>query len=86
MGAITNPSGQWVAQQARNLMAELGQRASRFRFLIRDRDVKYTGIFDAVFRAEGIEVLLTPPQAPRGRTPLPSAGCARYGGSVWTGS
>jgi putative transposase len=65
LGAATNPSGQWVAQQAGNLMLELGERAGRFRFLIRDRDSRYTGIFDAVFHAEGVEVLLTPPQAPR---------------------
>ena len=65
LGATTNPSGQWVAQQARNLMVEIGEQASRFRFLIRDRDAKYAAVFDTVFQSEGIEVLLTPPQAPR---------------------
>src|SRR5947209_19802671 len=65
LGATTNPTGQWVAQQARSLMVEMGERGNRFRFLIRDRDTKYTVVFDTVFRAEGIEVLLTPPQAPR---------------------
>jgi hypothetical protein len=64
LGATINPSGEWVAQTARNLMVEMGERASQFRFLIRDRDAKYTAMYDAVFQAEGVEVLLTP-QAPR---------------------
>jgi putative transposase len=65
MGVTTNPTGQWVAQQARNLMTELGHRASAFRFLIRDRDTKYTAVYGEVFIAEGIEILRTPPWAPR---------------------
>jgi transposase InsO family protein len=65
LGATTNPSGTWVAQQARNLMMDLGERARQFRFLIRDRDSKYTAAFDEVFTTEGIDVLRSPPQAPR---------------------
>jgi hypothetical protein len=65
LGATTNPTGQWVAQQARNLMPDLGERTGSFRFLVRDRNAKYTAVFDAVFQSEGIDVLLTPPQAPR---------------------
>jgi putative transposase len=65
LGVTTHPNGAWVAQQARNLMLELGERAGQFRFLIRDRDTKYTAMFDEVFTSEGIEVLRSPPQAPR---------------------
>jgi transposase InsO family protein len=65
LGVTTHPNGQWVAQQARNLMLDLGERAGQFRFLIRDRDTKYTEVFDEVFTSEGIEVLRSPPQVPR---------------------
>jgi putative transposase len=65
LGLTSNPTANWVAQQARNLMLDLGDHAADFKFLIRDRDTKFTATFDEVFRAEGIRVVLTAPQAPR---------------------
>jgi putative transposase len=59
-----NPDGAWVAQQARNLVPELGEQGRRFRLLIHDRDTKFSRDFDEVFRSEGIEVIRTPVRAP----------------------
>jgi putative transposase len=65
LGVTANPTGPWVTQQARRLMQELGERVTDVKFLIRDRDHKFTAMFDEVFRSEGICVLLTAPRAPR---------------------
>jgi putative transposase len=63
LGVAANPTAAWVTQQARNLMLDLGDHAGGFKFLIRDRDSKFTAMFDEVFRAEGIRIVLAAPQA-----------------------
>jgi len=65
VGCTANPTGAWVTQQARQFAWTLQQQPSPFRFLIRDRDSKFTRDFDAVFVSEGIEIIKTPVRAPK---------------------
>jgi putative transposase len=60
-----HPAGEWVAQQARNLLVNLEEGIGGFRFVLRDRDAKFTAAFDPIFAAAGMEVLGTPVRAPR---------------------
>jgi putative transposase len=66
-GVTAHPTGWWVAQQARNLVATLDEQAAAWTFLIRDRDVKFTRAFDDVWRSTGAEVICTPVRAQRQR-------------------
>ena len=73
-----------VIQQGRQVMWTFAERAEPLRFLIRDRDQKFTDGFDAVFRCDGIEVVRTPFRAPQANG-LRSASCGPFGRSVWIG-
>ena len=77
VACTSNPDGAWMLQQARNLRMELGDRGGQPRFMIRDRDAKFTHAFDAFFRAESVRVIRTPVRAPNA-----NAHMERWVGSV----
>ncbi|HEY2687127.1 MAG TPA: integrase core domain-containing protein, partial [Streptosporangiaceae bacterium] len=76
-GITAHPDGAWTTQAARNVLMDIGQRAASVKFLIRDRAGQFTSSFDAVFTAQGIRILPSPPQAPRA-----NAICERITGTL----
>jgi hypothetical protein len=84
-GATANPDSAWVTQQARNLTMTTTDQDTPLRFLVRDRDAKFSLSFDEVFRAEGIRVIRTPIRAPERERVCPSGGSPPFAASVWTG-
>jgi putative transposase len=81
LGVTGNPDSGWVTQQARNLA--VGERLGDSRFLIRDRDAKFSGPFDEVFRTEGVQVIRTPVQSPKANA-FAERWVGTYAGSVST--
>ncbi len=64
-GVTANPTGAWATQQARNIIETFINRSEPIRFLIHDRDSKFTATFEEVFRSESIRIIRKPVRAPR---------------------
>ena len=76
-GVTAKPATDWMTQQARNISMELVDQVAAVKFLVRDRDTKFTASFDAVFAADGIRTIKTPVRAPR-----TNAICERVVGTI----
>src|SRR6266511_3300059 len=77
LACTSNPNATWMAQQARNVLMDLDERGQRPRFLIHDRDTKFSRAFDGIFQSEDIAVIRTPIRAPNA-----NAYAERWVGSV----
>jgi len=79
LGITPHPTGVWVTQQARNLLMDLDGKAEAIKFVICDRDTKFTAAFDEVFHAADIRILKSPVQAPRANAVMERwiGGCRR---------
>jgi hypothetical protein len=64
LGVTANPTGTWVGQQARDPLLDLADRIQQFKFLIHDRDARFTLAFDVIFASEGVRSLRTPVRTP----------------------
>src|SRR5207244_5218661 len=65
LGVTLHPTGSWTAQQARNLLMDLGEQSHRVKFMIRDRGSNFTAAFDAVLADAGIQTVLCSIRTPR---------------------
>jgi hypothetical protein len=85
LGVALHPTGEWTAQQARNLIMDLGEQAHRAKFMIRDRGSNFTAAFDAVLAGAGIRTVLCNVRTPR-MNALPNAGSTDAVASSSTGA
>jgi putative transposase len=77
VACTSKPNTAWMTQQARNLLMDFDDRSQQLRFLIHDRDTKFSRVFDSIIRSEAIEIIRTPVQAPNA-----NAYAERWVGSV----